>query len=634
MPYKSLSDFIEVLKKNKEIISIDYPISCEYEITEIIDRVVKSGGPALLFTNNGTEFPVLINAFGSERRMCIALGVEKLDDIAESIQKVFGDFLSPKKSIIDKIKFLPALSKLSNILPKSQKSRGQCQQVIINEPDLYKLPILKCWPHDGGSFITLPVVHTIDYNTGMRNVGMYRMQVMSNNTTGMHWHLHKGSAKHYDVYKLHKARMPVVVTLGGDPVYTYVATAPLPENIDEYILAGFIRNKAVKLVKCISCNIEVPADVDFVIEGYIDTTEDLVSEGPFGDHTGYYSLQDKYPLFHVTCITHRRNAVYPATIVGIPPQEDEWLAKATERIFLAPLRTALLPEIIDMKLPTEGVFHNLCIVKINKTYQGQAFKVMNALWGAGQMMFNKYLIVVDKDVDINNNFEVLKAVCTNSFIPDSFNIMSGPLDILDHSGPSLGMGSKMGIDATVKTCVEKYVVTDYNSNFKDIDYNNILRMFKDIVKVNHLYDTTDIPILVLNIIKSEKHFVKKLHQNLINSGLINGVKILFYFDENVDTKDYSMITWLALGNTDPARDIYFINNNVNKVIIGIDATRKLQDFDNFDRVWPNIIVTDDKTIAKIDSIWDILGLGNFIKSPSEKYKSLVLPGNAEVDCQS
>ena len=201
MPYKSLSDFIEVLKKNKEIISIDYPISCEYEITEIIDRVVKSGGPALLFTNNGTEFPVLINAFGSERRMCIALGVEKLDDIAESIQKVFGDFLSPKKSIIDKFKFLPALSKLSNILPKSQKSRGQCQQVIINEPDLYKLPILKCWPHDGGSFITLPVVHTIDYNTGMRNVGMYRMQVMSNNTTGMHWHLHKGSAKHYDVYK-------------------------------------------------------------------------------------------------------------------------------------------------------------------------------------------------------------------------------------------------------------------------------------------------------------------------------------------------------------------------------------------------------------------------------------------------
>ena len=392
--YSSLQDFILDLEKHHELIRVKEFVNPELEITEIVDRFSKNNGPALLFEKTGTNFPLLINAFGSEKRMALALGVQHLDEVAKDIEQLFKSLMSPKDSITDKLKMLPQLAEIGSWMPKQVSGRGDCQQVIMQNPDLKKLPVMTCWPYDGGPFITLPVIHTNDPNTGQRNVGMYRMQVFDSRLTGMHWHKHKVSAKHFAEYKKLGKKMPVAVSLGGDPVYTYCATAPLPENVDEYMLAGFLRKKKVKLVKCLTQEIYVPNDADIIIEGYVDPNDELIWEGPFGDHTGYYSLADWYPRFHVTAITHRKDAVYPSTIVGVPPQEDAWLGKATERIFLAPIKMTVVPEIIDMEMPIEGVFHNLTIVKIKKDFAGQAQKVTNAMWGAGQMMFNKILIVV------------------------------------------------------------------------------------------------------------------------------------------------------------------------------------------------------------------------------------------------
>ncbi|WP_232517092.1 menaquinone biosynthesis decarboxylase [Chitinophaga sp. MD30] len=405
MAYKHLKHFIDTLEQAGELIRIKTYVSPELEMAEITDRVSKmpGGGKALLFENTGYDFPVLINSMGSNKRMCLALGVNHLDDVAHEIEALFKLISKPKEGILDKLSMLPKLGQFASWLPKVVSGRGACQEVVMKDPDLHKLPVMTCWPKDGGPFITLPVIHTKDPNTGSRNVGMYRMQVFGKDLTGMHWHKHKVSAKHFSEYKkLHK-RMPVAVILGGDPVYTYSATAPLPENVDEYMLAGFLRKRKVELVKCITQpELEVPADADFVIEGYVEPHEELIWEGPFGDHTGYYSLADWYPRFHVTAITHRKDAVYPSTIVGIPPQEDAWIGKATERIFLAPIKMTLVPEIIDMEMPVEGVFHNLVISKIQKDYAGQAQKVMNAMWGAGQMMFNKILVVADEHTDIHD----------------------------------------------------------------------------------------------------------------------------------------------------------------------------------------------------------------------------------------
>jgi 4-hydroxy-3-polyprenylbenzoate decarboxylase len=328
MAYKNLQQFIDVLERENELIRIKEYVDPRLEMAEITDRISKTsgGGKALLFENTGYDFPVLMNAYGSNRRMCLALGVNQLDDVAKEIESLFQLLSSPKESIIDKLKLLPKLNQFAGWMPKIIKGRGECQQIIMENPDITKLPVITCWPQDGGPFVTLPIIHTKDPVTSTRNVGMYRMQVFSPVLTGMHWHKHKVSARHFNEYKKLGKKMPVAVALGGDPVYAYSATAPLPENVDEYMLAGFLRKKKVELVSCITQpEVQVPADADFVIEGYVDPEDDLIWEGPFGDHTGYYSLPDWYPRFHITCITHRKNGVYPSTIVGIPPQEDAWL---------------------------------------------------------------------------------------------------------------------------------------------------------------------------------------------------------------------------------------------------------------------------------------------------------------------
>ncbi|NTW33103.1 MAG: UbiD family decarboxylase, partial [Bacteroidetes bacterium] len=476
--------------------------------------------------------------------------------------------------------------------------------------------VLECWPKDGGKFITLPLVHTADPLTGIRNVGMYRMQVFEKDLTAIHWHIHKNSARHYRDYKRLGKIMPVAVALGGDPVYTYAATAPLPDNIDEYLLAGFLRKKKVDLVKCLTQDIEVPADADFVIEGYVDPNEDLIWEGPFGDHTGYYSLPDWYPKFHITCITHRKNAIYPATIVGIPPQEDAYIGKATERIFLTPIRMSMLPEIIDMIMPSEGVFHNLAIVKIKKEYPGHALKVMNSLWGAGQMMFNKMLIVVDEDTDINDYNSLAKNIFMNINISKDIIFSRGPMDVLDHSGSAFAYGGKIGIDATNKRNeIKKF---NFDKNLIHQKYSELLVINDDLLKNN-------IPVLFIAIDKSEETKLKNLSEHLINEPGFENISVIVICEPALDIFCYSDVVWSVLNNIDAARDCNIIKSKIidSKETLIIDGTRKTSLTDNFTRQWPNVTVMDDATIKKVDSMWDSLNLGKFIPSPSLKYKKLM-----------
>ena len=452
MAYKDLGEFISKLEKEGELVRIKTLVDPELEITEITDRVSKMHGPALLFENvRGSSMPVLINAFGSEKRMAMSLGAENLDDIGKEI----SDWLALKdnlpSSMMDKLKMLPKLAELSSLMPRTVK-KAPCQEIVQMEPSLDILPVLKCWPGDAGRFITLPQVYTRDPVTGQRNAGMYRLQVFDQQTTGMHWHTHHDGAENYRKSQAAGQPIEVAVALGGDPAVTYSATAPLPPGIDELILAGFLRKKPVETVKCKTIDLEVPADAEIIIEGFVDPSERRI-EGPFGDHTGYYSLADEYPVFHVKCITHRKNPIYPATIVGKPPQEDCYMALATERIFL-PLLKFQLPEIVDMHLPMEGVFHNCVFVSIKKTFPGQAKKIMSSLWGTGQMMFAKFIIVVDEDVNVMDASEVMWRVFNNVDPKRDTMIVEGPLDVLDHSAPLALVGSKMGFDATRKLMAE------------------------------------------------------------------------------------------------------------------------------------------------------------------------------------
>ncbi|MBM4273973.1 MAG: menaquinone biosynthesis decarboxylase [Deltaproteobacteria bacterium] len=447
MGYKNLHHFVEVLERAGELRRIAEPVSPYLEITEITDRVCKQGGPALLFENAlGYDMPVLMNAFGSMRRMCLALEVDDLDAIAPELLS----FLEAEaNTLIKKLKLIPKLARLGRMFPK-EVSRAPCQEVVLtgDEVDLGRLPVLTCWPGDGGPFITLPVVITHHPDTGRRNVGMYRMQVYDERTTGMHWHAHKGGAQHYRVAEARGEPLPVAVAIGPDPAVTYAATAPLPEDIDEILLAGFLRNEPVEMVPCLTQPLKVPAESQVVLEGYVKPGERR-REGPFGDHTGYYSLADDYPVFHVTAITRRRNPIYPATIVGRPPMEDCFMAKATERIFL-PLMKKTLPEIVDMNLPVEGVFHNLAFIAIDKRYPGHARKVMHAIWGLGQMMFTKIIVIFDKEVDVQDLSQVLWRLGNNVDPRRDTVFADGPVDALDHASPLPHYGSKMGIDATRK----------------------------------------------------------------------------------------------------------------------------------------------------------------------------------------
>ena len=513
MAFDSYRQFLAALERAGELLRITQPLATELEITELADREMKKpgGGKALLIeqpTVNGviSPFPVAINTLGSHKRMAMSLGANSVDEAAAELGALMK--AKPPTGFKETLRLLGTALDLRHAKPKLVKS-GPCKEVIhrfdapptrtepwpkapdimgsarapravsgalagntsgaqqvVGEaptttrearvlPTLRNLPILKCWPLDGGRFITLPCVVTKDPDTGERNVGMYRIQIYDDRTTGMHWQLQKVGARHGRRYYETGTRMPVAIFLGGDPVFTFAATAPLPDGLDEFLLAGYLRKKSVELVKCQTNDLEIPANSDIVIEGYIDPTEPLRDEGPFGDHTGYYTLPEPYPVFHVTAITHRKDAVYPATIVGIPPMEDFYIGGASVKLFL-PVFKMNFPEIVDLALPAEGVFHNLVFVSIRKTYPMQAYKIMHGLWGMGQMMFTKYIIVVDDDVNVHNTSEVLFRLCANTDPQRDSIFTKGPSDVLDHATSEIAMGTKLGIDATRKLAGEGF----------------------------------------------------------------------------------------------------------------------------------------------------------------------------------
>lgn len=629
MSYSGLKEFIEALEKRNELIRIKQFIDPVLEITEITDRVSKSGGKALLFENTGTRFPVLINTFGSDLRMSMAIGRNSLDEAGTEIQSLFNNLSYNKETFLEKLSAMPALLRLAGFLPARIKRKGRCQEQIHRNPDLDILPVLKCWPHDGGRFLTLPMVHTRHPETGSTNVGMYRMQVLDKNTTAMHWQRHKTGASHFEAWKAAGKKMPVSVALGGDPVYTYAATAPLPENINEYILAGFLRKKKVKMVKCITNDLFVPEDADIVLEGYVDPAEDLVWEGPFGDHTGFYSLADWYPKFHITCITHSKNAIYPATIVGIPPQEDAWIAKATERLFLLPVRMTLQPEIEDFHMPDAGIAHNLVIVKIRKSYPGQGMKVLNSLSGAGQMMFTKYMVVVSGDVNIRNYTELLTHIFSNADVSHDLIFSHGPLDVLDHSSDSFSFGGKLGIDATIKLVEEKLVKHKIADSGK-YDVSNLSFDFIDrkIVKnFNPDLLNAGAPIIIVSVDRSEDpDVIDKMGSMFRTSDTGTIFSLILVVDHTVDVNDLSMVAWQLLGNSDPQRDHEYISSGS----LIIDGTIKAYRKDGFPRKWPNVVCSDIETIAAIDQKWSSLGMGEVIHSPSAKYLRLCRKGTDEI----
>ena len=452
MPFKNLQDLVKHLESKKQLVQIKESVSPHLEMAEITDRVVKKKGPALLFQNpKDYNFPVLTNLYGSLERIRTIFDIQELDDLGKGFSRFLE--IAPPKGWVEKLKLLPKLKEAANIFPKSVK-RAPCQEIInTDSPDLTQLPVLTCWPRDGGPFITLPVVITRHPITGKRNLGMYRMQVYDKSTAGLHWHVHKDGAAHYRETSPTEP-FPVAVALGPDPITTYCATAPLPDGVDELFLSGFLRQKPVELVKCVTCDLEVPAESQIVLEGYV-TRGEVRTEGPFGDHTGYYSPADNYPVFHLTAITHRQNPIYPATIVGYPPMEDQWLGKVTERLFL-PLIKQQLPEIVDMNLPVEGCFHNLCFVSIHKQYPGHAQKVMQAIWGLGQMMFTKMIFVFDKEVNVQDISQALFHLGGNVDPVRDTTMVKGPVDALDHASALPHLGTKMGMDCTAKWATEGY----------------------------------------------------------------------------------------------------------------------------------------------------------------------------------
>ena len=604
--YKTLSEYIAALERAGELVRVNVPVDPVLEIAELTDREAKSpgGGRALLFENTGTPFPVLTNMMGSDRRIAMALGVESVDMLTGRIEELFAALTSPRPDLFDKLRMLPLLGRMSRWLPREVKGRGVCQQVVLqgDAARLDLLPVLKCWPQDGGCFVTLPLVHTLDPDTGVRNVGMYRMQLFSPQTTGMHWHLHKTGERHYRAYQRLGKRMPVTVCLGGDPAYTYAATAPMPDNMDEYLLAGFLRERPVELVKCVTNDLRVPADCDIVIEGYVDPSEEKVIEGPFGDHTGFYSLEDYYPLFHVTAITHRRGAVYPATIVGVPPQEDAYIAKATEKIFLAPIRAAMLPEVRDLWMPEAGVAHNIAVVDIRTDYAGQALKAASSLWGAGQMMFNKFMVVTASGRTVRD-VAALADLLRRIRIPDDLMFSRGPLDVLDHAAPETGLGGKLMFDATG---------VDPAAPLETVQLPFPFELSDGIVRVDYALSESWRVLLL-----SAPRGVRPDVFAFLEKNRVEGIKYVILLDEEVDTSRPGDVLWIASSDCDPSRDV-----TIRDGVVLFDCRSKAGGVNGFLRRWPNVVASSPETIARVDGRWNEYGLGKFMLSPSLHYSRL------------
>ena len=608
--YQNLGEFISELEKAGELLRVKAPVSCELEITQITDLASKApgGGKALLFEHvRESRFPVLTNAFGSERRICMALGTHSLDSLAQRLERFVR--IEPPKSLQQIARLLPMGLELIRFLPR-RTSTAACQEVIYRgeEIDLSMLPVLKCWPQDGGPFVTLPVVITRSLKTGRRNAGMYRLQVFDRNTTGMHWHIHKDGSNYFQEYRKAGKRMPVAVAIGTDPAVTYAATAPLPRGIDEMILAGFIRKRPVRMARCVSVDLEVPAEAEFVLEGYVDP-EELRQEGPFGDHTGYYSLVGDYPVFHLTALTHRRNPVYAATIVGRPPMEDCWLAKATERIFL-PLLGAIHPEVRNFWMPWEGVFHNIVVMAIDKEYPGHARRIMSAVWGQGQMSFSKAVALVDSGVDLKNPRKVLETILDEVDVESDIYITEGVLDILDHSAPDPLFGAKIGIDATSRRPDERQRLKPAAG---PIPADELIE--KSLGNASGLITAFHSPpldvrnrLLLVTFAKDGRTPGRTLSERLLRKRALKPFSILVLLDSGIDLRDYSLVLWKVFNNVDPKRDILRQGGRM-----AIDATKKSVE-DGHTRPWPADIEMAPEVAASVRKRAKELGIEEFLDS--------------------
>lgn len=605
--YQNLSDFVSTLEVAGELQRISAPVSKDLEITQITDLASKSpgGGKALLFERvQESDFPVLMNAFGSERRICMALGVEDLDTLASRLKGFIQ--MEPPKSLKDALRLLPLGAEVLRFLPKRVKS-APCQEVVHtgSNVDLNSLPVLTCWPQDGGPFVTLPIVITRSLESGRRNAGMYRLQVYDKCTTGMHWHIHKDGSHYFQEYRKAGKRMPVAVAIGTDPATTYAATAPLPRGIDEMILAGFIRRKPVPLVKCITIDLEVPAEAEFILEGYVEPDE-LRLEGPFGDHTGYYSLVGDYPVFHVTAITHRRNPIYSSTIVGRPPMEDCYLAKATERIFL-PLLNAVLPEVKDFWMPWEGVFHNITVVSIAKEYPGHARRVMSAVWGQGQMSFCKAVALVDSSVDLKHPRRILETILDTLDLNTDVYQSEGILDVLDHSAPEPLFGGKLGIDATRRVPGERERPVPASIQDPTPSAEDLIQAVSEVSPLLSGVHAPDLRVknrpLLMNLRKDGRETGRRLAEPLLSHPGFAAFSIFVLCDETIDLQDGSQVLWKAFNNVDPKRDL--IRKDGRMVI---DATRKGPE-DGHLREWPDDIVMDAAVVERVRRRAGELGIG-------------------------
>ena len=601
MSYESLKEFITRLESEGELIRIAEPVSPILEIAEITDRVSKSpdGGKALLFENvEGSAMPVLINAFGSWRRIQMALGVSSLEKIAQEIERFIK--IAPPTTLMDKAKLLPMLLQAASFPPKTVSAgQASCQEVVMtgDAVDLDRIPVLQCWPNDAGRFITYPIVINRSLDQSIRNVGLYRMQVFDKRTTAMHWHIHKDGAHFFHEYQKANQRMEVAVAIGADPASCYAASAPLPYGIDEFLLAGFIRKKAVPLVKCKTVDLEVPAHAEIVLEGYIDPAE-MRLEGPFGDHTGYYSQDGDYPVFHITAITHRKDPVYLTTIVGIPPQEDFYLGKATERIFLPLLRTQL-PEIVDMNMPLEGVFHNCVIVSLEKRYPMQARRIMTTLWGMGQMSFVKTIIAVDADVDVQNEEQILKLLLNETDLEQDLFFSEGILDVLNHASDQALYGSKLGIDATRKIDGEpSRHIAQQGTQYPDPEIiDEVRKKFPAIENCRMVQISPARPVLLVAFNKTGLGQSAELIRNFFAEEAFSSIGVLLVLEAHVDLDNASQVMWKLFNNLDPRRDIQIAGQR-----IGIDLTRKLSE-EGYQQDWPDEIVMSEEIVKKVDQKW-------------------------------